>query len=343
VGRPRKNVSIYNIAKAADVSIATVSRVLNNRHEVSPEARARVQQTLQEFQFKPSANGQRKGSIGIVVPEWPGCISLSLYDTRIIEGIASHALSNDMDCTLIFHVNEQGGLADTIRKRSCLAAVLLRPFELAESELVELAKSGMSIVLANLRTDFPELGYIDCDSFEAGQKLGAYIAGLGHRRVAFLQDLPEAPNHRSREDGFFEAFEKHGGRREQCEIIQTIASRDSASCGFLQAEKALSEHPDLTAIVSTNDEMAYGVLQSCAKRGLRVPEDISVAGFDNYPLSAHSVPPLTTVEQPLFEIGKMAAEAAAMCIKSGPIKPIRAILPVELVVRASTGPRKGLS
>ena len=337
--RPKKNVNIYSIAEAAEVSIATVSRVLNNRHDVSPEARERVKRTLQEYGFIPSQNVAKKGSIGIVLPGWMKYPSLSFYDTRIIEGIASYSLANEIDSALIFYSLDQGSkgvsIVDTLRKRSCSSALILRPFDL-EPQLDDLSRSGMPVMLLNYRKELPGIGYIDCDAFDAGRLLGAHLRSLGHRHVAFLQNATNSLNHVDREHGFFEAFIAAGGRQEDCAVIPT--NEGAVDRAYLQTEKVLRDYPEITAIVAINDENAYEVLQACHKNGRRVPDDISVAGFDNYVMSSRIVPALTTVEQPLFEMGRMAA-AVVNSLQAGTtvFDLLRTVLPVKLIVRESTG------
>jgi len=339
MGRPRKSVNICKIAEAAAVSIATVSRVLNNKSDVSEELRERVKGAMDKLSFVPSPVNARTRNIGVVMPLLHAIIGP--YQAEVLGGMADYALSNETELTMVFlNLNGKSSLVDSLRARGCHSAIVFMS-HMIEPQVKELSDSGTPSILINGRTSLPDAGFIDCDSFEGGFIIGRHLASLGHKRIAFLRNLP-AQDHLAREEGFLKALKEAGLGRDACLPVPLIQEKDVVESGFLQAKQALEMRPDTTAIFAINDSMAYGALQACVKLGLKVPDDVSVAGFDDYPLSSRIEPALTTVKQPLFKMGRLSVECAVKLAArpfDGP--PPRLVLPPELAVRSSTSKAKG--
>lgn len=338
MSRPRKSVNIQSIAREAGVSISTVSRVLNNRTEVSDEVRRKVRCTLEHNSFVAAPIRSRRLNVGVVLPmDADFRDALGGYESLALGGIASKLLENEIEATLIFHCEGNGvSLIDKLRARACHSVILLNSDKLLGCAK-ELASSGISVTLLNGQWNLSNVGSIDCDCFDAGLKLGRHLASLGHRNISLLQNLP-LKNHIDRRDGLrqtlAEAFGKSGFKLVEFAFIKMEQVFES---GFLQAERALRENPEATAMVGINDHMAYGAIGACVKAKLRIPDDIAVAGFDDYPLSASYNPPLTTVRQPILEMSRLAAEYALKGIGSASTEPPpQIVMPVELIVREST-------
>jgi len=339
MGRPRKSVNIRKIAEAAAVSIATVSRVLNNKSDVSEEVRERVKAAMDRLAFVPSPVNAKTRNIGIVMPLLHAIIGP--YLSEVMGGMADYALSNETELTMVFlNLNGKSSLVDSLRARGCHSAIVFMS-HMIEGQVKELSDSGTPSILINGRSSLPDVGFIDCDSFEGGFLMGKHLASLGHKRIAFLRNLP-AQDHIAREEGLMKALKESGLGRDACVPVPLIQDRDVVESGFLQTMQALERHPETTAVFATNDSIAYGALQACAKLGLKVPEDVSVAGFDDYSFSSRIEPALTTVKQPLFKMGRLSVECAVKLAArpfDGP--PPRLVLPPELAARSSTSKAKG--
>jgi DNA-binding LacI/PurR family transcriptional regulator len=326
------------IAEEAGVSVSTVSRVLNNRAEVSEEVRRKVGEAIKRNAFVAAPISSRRLNVGVVFPVVLDGGPMGVYDSLALSGIAESLLARDMEATLIFHREGSGAtLPEKLRARGCQAAVTLSSNKL-EYCAQELSDCGIPIILLNGRWMMPRVGYVDCDGFDAGRQLGRHLASLGHRNVSFLQNLPIG-NHIERYNGMkrgmSEVFRDGDFKLVEIPFVQAKYVFES---GLRACENALKENPSASAIAGVNDEVAYGAIRAVSKAGLRIPEDVAVAGFDDYPLSSACNPPLTTVRQPVFEMGRMAGEAAAKAIAEGPAcsKLPGTLVPCELIVREST-------
>ena len=339
MGRPKKDVSIREIAKEADVSIATVSRVLNNRSDVSDGARERVRRILGRHSFVPAPSGGKRRNIGVLfLDENP---IISDYSSLIMAGVADMSYLRNLELTLIFVRLDgtQKSLVDSLRDRGCHSSILITPHKV-QDQLAALSESGIPSVLVNWREAPENLGWIDSDAFGGGLSLGRYLLGQGHRSFAFIRNVM-GHDHMARENGVLKALEEFGLPSENMISIPLAPAKDPIDSAMIQTSQALREKPDLTAIVAVNDNMAYGAIRACVQAGRRVPYDISVAGFDDCHMSRYFIPSVTTVRQPLFEMGRLAAEYAAESMRPGAtVRPPSLVMPTELIVRESTGPSR---
>ncbi len=337
MARPKRKDNIIEIAKECGVSASTVSRVLNNRSEVSESIRRKVQEALEKRSFVAAPMKRRRFNIGVIVPIVNRGKPMDIYESLALSGISTALMEKDMESTLIFH-KEKGSvkLPDALRSRGCHSAILLGSDKLKEDEQ-ELLSCGIPIFILNARWGDSKLTYIDSDSFGAGLLLGRYLAASGHSNISILQNLPVS-NHLERQRGIEQALvEKFGENNFKLFVSPYICSARIAESGLLQTEYLLRENRETTAIIGINDQMAYGAIRACAKHGVKIPDDIAIAGFDDYPLSATYNPPLTTVKQPIFEMGYLAGSYAAASLSTMEKTDIRSvIMPGELIIREST-------
>jgi LacI family transcriptional regulator len=304
-----KKLTIQDVARLAGVSKATVSRVLNQRHNVDPTTRERVLRVVNEQSFVPSITasglaGGRTRLLGALVPSltWP-------LIPELMRGVGDVVGETSYELILysISDVNHEKDRSDIIDRIvvSNLAAGLLAVFPgLSAHHLIELHSPDFPVVLIDDQGMPPErLPWIGVDNRAGAYEATRYLLQLGHRRIAHIQGPLKYRVSRERYQGYGEALLEAGVQPDPRLVMQGDFMPPSGRC-CTEAFLDLAEPP--TAIFAGSDWMAYGAITAAQQRGLRIPEDISIVGFDDNPSSAHMEPALTTVKQPFYEMGQRA-------------------------------------
>jgi len=343
MARTKKDINIQAIAERSGVSIATVSRVINQRSDVSENTRQRVMKHLREANFALTKSTDRLVNIGVVIPEK----QLSQYSTRIIDGMIEAADSRHVNLSVLVYVNWEHNSAQPrpdslqmLREHRCDAAALIGGERLSPEEFRALEESGLPLMLVNLPRRGRRIGFADHESYSGTKSAMEYLIGLGHRRIAFLEQDEDvtAINHVERRQAYLDALAAAGVATDSRWLIPNRPGLPSYDTGYVQMTQLLNRAPEVTAVVVCNDDMATGALLAAWENDRRVPEDISVVGFDDNPNTAYLHPPLTTIRQPLHELGGAAVDALDDYLK-GVIQQLPEIkMGTELVVRASTAP-----
>ncbi|HEY0756497.1 MAG TPA: LacI family DNA-binding transcriptional regulator [Ktedonobacteraceae bacterium] len=301
-----RKLTILDIARIAGVSKSTVSRVLNQHARVNPETRERILHVIAEHDFAPSLNakGLRGQSqlIGMLVP----ALSWSLI-LESIQGIAQVAERSAYEIILYsFMANKDfSDVLDRVMATRLTAGLLAMLQTQSTAHLLELYRQGIPIVLVNnigLRTELP---LVVADNYGGAYQAVRYLTSLGHRRIAYISGPFSLPCAHDRYQGYCAAL-KDVGLTPDPALFQQGRFEIVSGRASTEALLELAEPP--TAIFAANDEMAYGVLDVAKMHGLRVPEDLSVIGFDDIAPSASTHPALTTIRQPFREMGQCAAE-----------------------------------
>jgi LacI family transcriptional regulator len=330
-------VTIADIAREAGVSLPTVSRVLNGRGDVSPATRRRVEDLLAQHGDRRRVSGAagRANLIDLVFNDLD-----SPWAVEILRGVekVAHAAGVGAVVSAVHHraASAQQWLVG-IRSRNSDGAILVTS-ELAPQLHAELRRLGMPTVVidpAGVPTfDIPTIG---ATNWAGGRSAVEHLLSLGHRRVGMITGPPALLCSRARLDGYRAALESAGVTVDDRLVRQGDFSHES---GFGQGT-ALLELPDPpTAVFASSDQMALGVYEAARRQGLRVPDDLSVVGFDDLPQARWSPPPLTTVRQPLAEMGRAAARTLLQLVQGESPDALRVELATELVVRhSSAAPR----
>ena len=335
-GKPR--ATIRDVASAAGVSIATVSRVLNGRRDVAPKTREAVLKAVAEFDFATNRNaralsGGRTGLVGVTVP-----IVEAAYFSIILSGIAEALYEQDMRivlCPTLHQHEREVTLLDRLMHGTTDGAVLTLPEE-TNKELKALKRQGLPFVVVDPRIPLDD----GIPAISAGHATGAraateHLLSLGHRRIAAITGPPAWMASSERLDGFRSALAAAGVLPDSKLIVPSSFAIEG---GIAAAGPLLDLADRPTAIFAFNDNLAIGVLQAARTRGLRVPEDLSIVGFDDSEHSAIVSPALTTVRQPLAEMGRMAVSLLMRLLENQSVETLRIELATRLVVRDSTGP-----
>ncbi|HEY8532876.1 MAG TPA: LacI family DNA-binding transcriptional regulator [Micromonospora sp.] len=330
-----RRVTITAIAQEAGVSVPTVSRVLNGRNDVAPHTRQRVEELLRRHGYRRRVTRSRTGAslIDLVFNDLD-----SPWAVEIIRGVEDVAHSAGVG-TVVSAVHRKTTSTrqwlQNLRTRSTDGVILVTS-DLAPPVHAELRRLNVPMVLVDPAgvpsLDIPTIG---ATNWAGGLRATEHLISLGHRRIGFISGAPQMLCSRARFDGYRAALEAAGIPFSE-ELVRP--GNFYHESGFEGAKALLDLDDPPTAIFAASDQMAFGVYEALRQRGLRVPDDVSVVGFDDLPEARWFSPPLTTVRQPLSEMGLLAARTVLRLAQGEPIDTPRVELATELVVRNSTAP-----
>jgi LacI family transcriptional regulator len=334
----RGRATIRDIADLAGVSIATVSRVLNDRPDVSPETRETVLQVVREHGFSTNRGARglssgRTGMIGLTLP-----LVADAYFGPILSGAAEALYERDLRIVLAATLHEHDrevSLVERLMRGTTDGAILMLPEE-SEAELVSLQQQGFPFVVVDPREPPPEGIPCVAAMHAAGAKQATeHLLGLGHRRIGAIAGSPGWYATEERLAGFRAALAGAGILLDP-ELV--VHSDWRLPWGTAAAHRLLDLPDPPTAIFGFNDNVAIGALHAAHERGLRVPDDLSVVGFDDTHQSVIVTPRLTSVAQPLAELGRMGVSLLVRLLEGQRLDALRIELATRLVVRDSTAP-----
>jgi len=333
-------VTLKDVAKLAGVSAKTVSRVVNDQGEISDATRDRVLVAIEELGYRPNrlARSLTTGttqSVGLIIPD----ISEPFFPELILgaESVARERGYNVFLCNANRDPELELRYVDLLTERQ-VDGLMIAGSRL-EQEGLKTATQGRSVVILTPYV-IPDALLFSIDDFEGGRQAGEYLVSLGHRRIGFIEGTwSRSAKYRSK--GLAGAMESAGICSEK--LVAGSVSPVCVESGREEALRVLREHPSLTALVCYNDVLALGVLQACAQVGKRVPDDLSVLGFDDIPESSRSAPPLTTVHFDRHHIGVAMMTKLIDVIEGKSDRDERVIIPGRLLVRQSCAPPRLLS
>jgi LacI family transcriptional regulator len=334
----RGRATIRDIADLAGVSIATVSRVLNDRPDVAPETRQTVLQVVREHGFSTNRGARglssgRTGMIGLTLP-----LVADAYFGPILSGAAEALYERDLRIVLAPTLHEHDrevSLVERLMRGTTDGAILMLPEE-SEQELRALQRQGYPFVVVDPREPPPEGIACVAAMHAAGAKQATeHLLELGHRRIGAITGPPGWYATEERLAGFRGALAAAGILLDPELVVQ---SDWRLHWGIQAADQLLSLDEPPTAIFGFNDNVAIGALHAEHRRGLRVPDDISVVGFDDTAQAVIVMPQLTSVRQPLAEMGRMGVSLLTRLMNGQRLEAMRIELSTTLVVRDSTAP-----
>ena len=324
---------MVDVARAANVSVGTVSNVVSGARNVRPETRERVELAIAELGFRPNTIARalirrRTTTVGMVIPD----VTNPFFSDLIWE--VERALA-DADYAVVFGNSAN----DPARERRYLEAFLSRRVD----ALVVVVTAGADLdfvrgLAAEVPTVFvdrlvpPDVDSVVGDN-DAGTRLVVdHLVSLGHARIAFVNGDAALETARAREAGVDAALSRHG-----LELAARSSGAFTLESGDAQGERILAGSRP-TAVIAANDLLAVGVLAAAARAGLSVPDDLSVTGYDDIAYASFTAPPLTTVRQPARAMGEEAARLLLIRLEGDGAQPRRVVVEPELRLRASTGP-----
>ena len=328
----RGRATLGMVAQRAGVSPSTVSRILNGTAKVSEEKQILVRQVIDELGFRPdptarSLAGGRTMSIGVLTQY----IDSPFYGEALrgIEDVLHQAHYAPLFVSGHWNQEEERARLGLLQDRKVDGIIVLTG-KLADKTLVEMARQ-LPIVVTGRQLSATNLFSIDFDNLEGAGLAVKHLHALGHQDVAFISGPLDHPDAEQRLAGYRAELARRDMRVDDALVVY---SDFQESGGFRAMNQLLESRVNFTAVIAANDQMAYGARLALHRAGLRVPDDISLVGFDDLPHSAFTLPPLTTVRQSVYEIGTSAAQAMVdlLAKKTPPTKWIAA----EIIVREST-------
>lgn len=341
----KKKTTIRDVAAAAGVSHQTVSRVINNRPDVAEETRRRVWQIIEELEYQPSAiarslTQQRTLTLGVVtagldyvgpsrtlngITEQAERMGYALllkelprFDTQDLQPIFKSLIARQID-GIIWAVAEVGNNRDWL--------------------LEQFGRLSVPVIFLTMQAR-PGLSIVAVDNYAGGRMATEHLLEQGHRHIGHITGPLDWWEARQRKAGWQDALQAAGVPEADLHFEEGNWSADS---GERAIDRLLTSYPEMDAVFVGNDQMALSVLQVACRRGIQVPADLAVVGFDGLPETAHYWPPLTTVYQDQQLLGQTAVEELVRMIESsrqnkGGIEPKAILLQPELIVRASSMP-----
>lgn len=329
--------TIVDVAKRAGVAPVTVSRVMNAAPNVKPATRDRVERAITELGYVPSVaarslRSKRTCALAFVVPD-----ITNVFWTTVARGVEDAAQSRGYSvllCNTDEDLAKQARYLDiTVSQR--VDGVIIAPCDTDAGKLAALRRHHIATVVIDRRVDGWDLDTVCCDSLSGAYALTRHLLGLGHTRIAMLSGPEGASTAEDRIAGYRLALAEAGITPDP-RLIR--CGRFSWESGAELAGQVLDEGLAPTAIFAANNAIALGVVDAVGARGLRVPGDVALACFDDYPYVAGFFPFLTVVAQPAYDMGSTAARLLLSRLESPePLQPRLVVLPVRLIIRHSCG------
>jgi len=330
----QRRVTVRDIAAETGLSIATVSRALNDHDTVTPSTRALIQEAAERLRARAGAVTRRPASGHVfvrcpyVLTDYFGLIVSSIAETLSLHG-------RQLVLTAGEAAQRTPLLADLEGRDGIGGIIVILPPE-PGADLIELQRRRIPFVVVDPRTTLPrDIVSVSAAHFSGARKLTAHLVELGHRRIGVIGGPTEWLASDTRLAGHNAALADVGVLPSPG-LLRTV--EPTTERGHWAAGELLDRPDRPTALVAFNDKAAVGALHAAAERGLRVPEDLSVTGFDDLDLAQSTHPRLTTVRQPLQEMGRMAVSLLIRLLQHHELDALHIELATELIIRSSTAP-----
>jgi LacI family transcriptional regulator len=336
-------VTLEEIARLAGVSRSTVSRVVNGDRRVSDSARARVQDVIRLHNYHPNAAARGLASrrmrvLGLLVSKEVSGIFTDPFYPLLIQGTAGACNAVDHNLTMLIDTSADGSAVDQLYQRvirgSHVDGLILACHAVDDPIVPRLQADRIPFVLVG-RHPGAEVSFVDVDSRGAAREAVAHLLGHGYRRIAMICGPPHLIATIDRHAGYVTALQEAAIPPRPARVVFS----DFTQRGGFRAMQELLRNQDCPpeAVFAASDALAFGALAAIQEAGLRVPEDVAVMGFDGLAESADTQPPLSTVTQPVADLGREAVRTLLAMIAQPDREPIQQFLPTQLTLRRSCG------
>lgn len=350
-----EKITLKDIAKESGVSYSTVSRVINNLGYVHPLTYQKVMRVVKKYGYTPNNVARalrtaKTSTIGLLITN----ITYPFFP-EIVQGIENEAIGKGYN-VIISDYNgdverEAERLLMLIKKN--VDGIIAAPIDDSESNnwdlYAALRKQNVPIVIINYTVDL-DADFVGVDDRVAAEQCVEFLINLGHRRIAFIHDI--FARRKARLNGYKSALMKHGIPFDEHLVLQRDIEKEGIRVGigdeidgYRLCKKILAAKPRITAIFCSNDAIAIGACKAIFEANLKIPDDISIVGFDNIPITRYLQVPLTTVSQPMYQIGENAFNLLLDRIESKGehIIPRQVLLKGELIIRETCCPPRSRS
>jgi LacI family transcriptional regulator len=331
-----KHVTIREVAERAGVSIQTVSRVINDRPDVSLETRQRIQTLIEEMGYQPFVNARglaakQTYTLGLVTADFS-----DFWFSQVVTGAEKEAQEHGY-CFMLGNSScdpeDEPKFLNLLTQRHVDGVLFIRAkCDNEYSDLYRLQEFGVPIVTIGHHLPESGLAMIDVDNVSGGRKATEYLIGLGHTRIAMITGPSDWKSVYDRTEGYLQALQDAGIPVDQELILEGSWLHRS---GYEKTRLLLERKNEFTAIFAHNDRIARGAIHALYEAGFKVPDDISIIGYDDIPEAEFSDPPLTTIRQPMTEIGKAATKFLIQMIEDSTVQPKTIMFDTKLIIRAS--------
>jgi DNA-binding LacI/PurR family transcriptional regulator len=340
-----KPVNLRDVARLAGVSVATVSMVINDNPRISRATHMRVQRLIERLGYRPNRLAQSLSSkytqvLAILLPALRHAFA-DAYFGELISGICDRA--GKMGYKVILEQAKPEFIKSRqhieIFERRYIDGILALGCNDRHHWLKDYSDGRYPLVVVDNLFSQWKLDYVVCDYRSGADQVMNYLLQLGHRKVGLINAAPEIRTARDVRDIYKSKLEALGVSVEDSWVVDGKFTEEG---GAAAADAILSKHPDVTALFAGNDKMALGALHYLTRRGIKVPGDVSVVGFDDLKHAGFITPSLTTVHLPLYEVGALACERLIERVH-GNVDKVAETLPTHLVVRESTALAKNVA
>ncbi len=333
------SVTLRDIAKRVGKSITTVSRALHDYDDVSPETKALVRQVAEELGYTPHTIAQRlqkkrSDTLGIVLPTFGPRFSDPFF-SEFLAGVGNQAADLGYDLLVATRPADETEIAayrQLVRGHRVDGFILVRTRR-QDPRVDYLRRTGIPFVAFGRTAGPLDFPFIDEDGAHGMAQIVAHLVAQGHRRIAFIGGPPELNFAHERLQGYRQALQTHHLPADPA-LIRTGDLTQKG--GYEQACALLALDDPPTAIAAGNDLMAFGAISAAQDHGLAVGPEIAITGFDDIPLAEYIHPPLTTVHQPIYQIGRQLCQMLVERIQNPTAPPPQQLLQPQLVIRASS-------
>lgn len=336
-GPKMKAPTIYDVAKEAGVSIATVSNAINGKGKISKQRREQIFRIMERLQYQPSViasalTGKKTFTLGLLIPDISNPffaeIARAIEDQAHQQGYSVIICSTDNN-------DERVERYITLLEQKSVDGIIIGTGIGNMDIITQLQSRSTPIAMIAREASSVAVDTVVADDFVGGMMAAQHLAQLGHRRLAVLSENLKVSSSRERIRGFKQGLADAGLAFEESDVVICEYKIDEGKRGASELlRRGGEERP--TAIFCCNDQLAIGALQAAKESGVRVPEELSIVGFDNTILATVTDPPLTTVAQPMEQMGKLAFNLVIESLNNKDSVKQRIVLRPELVVRRST-------
>lgn len=334
----KKAVTLDDIAKEANVSKMTVSRVLNGKLHVAKETKDKVERIIRELGYQPnllarSLSSKKTLIVGVVLNKRDHMFMYD-YTTKILSGIMDVAIDKNykiMLCPIENKKNNKGEYHKLVRSKMLDGLILLKRKE-DDPYISELIELEFPFVMLNYKKYSDQISFVDAENYEGAQIAVNYLNSKGHEKIAFVRGRLGEPNSNDRFLGYKDALIELGLKYKDDWVINGEFDQEIA---YLKCDKLLKLKNPPTAIFCADDNMAVGVMRRLRENNIKIPEEMALMGFDDILFGSMCDPKLTTIRQPIYEIGKSGMELLFDIINGNQENAVHKLLPVELVTRES--------
>lgn len=329
-------ITIEDVAKLSATSIATVSRVMNEKGGYSEETKKRVMVAVEQLGYRPNAIARslkrnKTNTIGILVPNISTMIS-----TEILKGVEDYASSQNYSILTSYSYSKSEKIMHSLKafQKQRIDGLIFVGDILKESYYQYIVKMEIPVVMAASEDHRHSISFVKVDDFQAAYEAVSYLVGMGHRNIGMMSGPPSEPIAGKVRIGAYKLALEDAGI--EADVGKIIYRHDfNFESGRLIFEELMVKYPEMTAVFAASDELAVGALNKAYEMSIKIPEDVSIMAYDNLPISTMVWPALTTVSQPLKKIGYEACRELIKKINHEKTNDTHSYIPHEIIERAS--------